>query len=83
MKETKIYAVSLFRGSVKQDESAQGPFTGGNHGEDNIQEDADTNEHGWFCGSLVLGYIVGLWGVCLWLYLNRSCKDACSKYMDN
>ncbi|XP_059461989.1 receptor-like protein EIX2 [Corylus avellana] len=64
------------------DQAAQGPRTSGIDGEGNNQEHANSHEHLWFYTSIVLGFIVGFWGVCGSLLLKSSWRHAYFQYLE-
>jgi EIX receptor 1/2 len=64
------------------DEAAQGPRTSSIDGEGNNQEHANSHEHLWFYTSIVLGFIVGFWGVCGSLLLKSSWRHAYFQYLE-
>ncbi|XP_059461439.1 receptor-like protein EIX2 [Corylus avellana] len=64
------------------DEAAQGPRTSSIDGEGNNQEHANSHEHLWFYTSIVLGFIVGFWGICGSLLLKSSWRHAYFQYLE-
>jgi len=64
------------------DEAAQDPQTGSKHEEGNIQKYTNSHEHLWFFTRIVLGFIVGFWGVCGPLLLKSSWRHAYFQYLE-
>ena len=60
------------------DETKEASFIGPSN-RDNIQDDANKI---WFSGSIVLGFIIGFWGVCGTLLLNSSWRHAYFQFLN-
>ncbi|KAE7996105.1 hypothetical protein FH972_000853 [Carpinus fangiana] len=64
------------------DEASQIPRTSSINGEGNNQKHTNSHEHLWFYTSIVLGFIVGFWGVCGSLLLKSSWRHAYFQYLE-
>ena len=62
-----------------EDKSGEFSFTGLSSKKDDIQDDANNI---WFYGNIVLGFIIGFWGVCGTLLLNSSWRYAYFKFLN-
>ena len=62
-----------------KDESGEVSFTGLNGKKAGIRDDANDI---WFYGNIVLGFIIGFWGVCGTLLLHRSWRYAYFKFLN-
>ena len=62
-----------------KDEYGEVPFTGLNGKKDGIRDDANDI---WSYGNIVLGFIIGFWGVCGTLLLHRSWRYAYFKFLN-
>ena len=62
-----------------EDKSGEFSFTGLSSKKDDIQDDANNI---WFYGNIVLGFIIGFWGVCGTLLLNDSWRYAYFKFLN-
>ena len=62
-----------------KDESGEVSFTSLNGKKDGIRDDANDI---WFYGNIVLGFIIGFWGVCGTLLLHRSWRYAYFKFLN-
>ncbi|KAJ9679640.1 hypothetical protein PVL29_021538 [Vitis rotundifolia] len=61
-----------------EDEPGEASFIGFGSKTKDIQDDANNI---WFCGSIVLGFIIGFWGVCGTLLFNSSWRYAYFQFL--
>ena len=74
----RLYGPSLLKRCPKdKDKSREVSFTGLNGKKDDIQDDANDI---WFYGNIVLGFIIGFWGVCGTLLLHSSWRYSYFKF---
>ncbi|KAJ9679641.1 hypothetical protein PVL29_021539 [Vitis rotundifolia] len=61
-----------------EDELGKASFIGFGSKPEDVQDDANNI---WFCGSIVLGFIIGFWGVCGTLLFNSSWRYAYFQFL--